>query len=186
MMSSKRTSQLAVLSIVLTFTHSVGQAHPVPASVELKTVYIESQSAKKDQSSRKDKQKARKYSRINNETCLSPTSYVFSTSNTESAVLQKKSKFSRCSPRSVKKNKTLQQAPGEVEKTTREKRSFTSFLKRCFQKSTEETLSSDAHQKVQLGGVVHEGSLVSVKKHCATRSSVSCPEFLETQIVRAP
>ncbi|ANH79172.1 hypothetical protein [Chlamydia sp. 2742-308] len=47
-------------------------------------------------------------------------------------------------------------------------------------------LSSDVHQKVELGSLFRGGSLVSVKKRYATRSQVSCPEPFETQIVQTP
>lgn len=41
MMSSKRTSQLAMLSILLTFTHSVGYASATVAPFEVSSMYSE-------------------------------------------------------------------------------------------------------------------------------------------------
>ncbi|EPP34388.1 hypothetical protein CP10139811_0321 [Chlamydia ibidis] len=58
MMSSKRTSQLAMLSILLTFSHTVGQASTGVAAVELNSVCL------KDEAAQSSKPRSRKQARV--------------------------------------------------------------------------------------------------------------------------
>ncbi|AAD18215.1 sperm tail-specific-like protein [Chlamydia pneumoniae TW-183] len=188
MMSSKRTSKIAVLSILLTFTHSIGFAN-ANSSVGLGTVYITSEVVKKPQKGSERKQ-AKKEPRARK-------GYLVPSSRTLSARAQKMKNSSRkessggcneisanSTPRSVKlrRNKRAEQKAA--------KQGFSAFsnltLKSLLPKLPSKQKTSIHEREKATSRFVNESQLSSARKRYCTPSSAAPSLFLETEIVRAP
>ncbi|WP_100934040.1 hypothetical protein [Candidatus Chlamydia corallus] len=187
MMSSKRTSKIAVLSILLTFTHSIGLANTNPP-VGLTTVCVEPKAVHSHQK-RSEESGTQEVSRSSHSKwCFRPFARALSArthrarkSSSQVAFGPKYENMSRARKIKLLKERSLKEI-GRKESSAPSNLNLNELSPKLPPRQ-----KVYIHEKEKAGSIfVRESRLSSGRKRYCTPSSGSPSIFLETEIVQAP